>query len=1152
MNLTPESRRGGGSVRQVLMTTPTIPTLVTLRSFLVLLAGLAALAAGAHPAAAATRTWSGAGGNNQWMTAANWQGGVAPVAGDDLVFPVGGAQPTNVNNFPAGTTFGSITFVAAYTVGGNALAMTGTLAVTSAASPTITLGMPVTIASASDLTVNVMSAGATLELGGTLSGAAGLTKIGSGTLRMIGTTSNTYTGLTSVNEGTLVLGRMQPAISIPAGLTVGNANGGLNADVVRLESPEQIAGPLAVTVSGWLDLAGSNQTMTTTLTMQGGRITTGAGVLTLNANITVPAGVSSATIEGQLSLGGATRTFEILNTTFPGLDIKAIVVDGGGAAGLIKTGVGRVRLSGANTYTGFTTIQNGSIMAAHPQALGSSGAGTGIASLGTLRVESDIPAEPIVAQNTTSAQSIFCDTPGTFSIGGPITLVIGQVDMAAGYGCHLVFNGPMSGQGGLLLTTFSSPTSLTLDAVNTFTGVTEVGGNVRLGVNDALSASSIVLVNTGVLDFQNHSQTMKFLTGGGEVLLGSATLTIDAPQNALAFHEVISGSGGVIKKGVGTWYLSGANTYTGPTLVQGGFLSVPGSIVSSVTLDGGTLQGNGTVGPIGGTSGTLEPTYLGSPTKLTSGPLTLTPGITFHAILDGPGAGTQYSQLVVNGTIDLGGATLNADVNSNFLTANVGELILIDNDGVDPVVGTFQGLPQDSIIQSGGKAFRLSYVAGTGNDVALLPTESTYYLSEGATGSFFDTEILIANPNADAVPISIDFLKEDGTTISQTSTLAASSRITIRADDIAGLEAAAFSTVVKSLTGLPIVVERTMRWDASGYGAHTDKATGGAAYTWYFAEGSQGFFWTYLLLTNPNASANEATVTFLRENLPPLERKYPLGPKSRATIDLGQDADLMHTSFGIEVRFDNPGTAERAMYFGESPLWKGGHESAGETVTSSNWFLAEGATGTFFETFILIANTHTADIEATLTFFPATGVPVEKKKMVPARGRITVNVETEDPSLTDVAVATQVTSLVPRLIVERAQYWPLTPDLWHESHNSFGVTAPGTRWGLAEGRAGGPENYQTYLLLANPGTTDAEATVLFLRESGAPLSKTIAVPAQTRVNLSVGADVPELANERFGAVITSDQLVVVERAMFWDANGQFWAAGTNATATRLP
>jgi autotransporter-associated beta strand protein len=1072
---------------------------------------------------------------------------------DDLIFPTGVAQSVTLNNFPVGTSFGSITFNASYTATGNAIAMTGTFTVTSAGAPTVTFGLPIAIAAAPVLTVNVGDT-ATLALGGPLAGAAGLTKAGIGILRMVGTSSNAYTGLTTVDAGTLVLARVSPAIAIPAGLTVGNVSGGLNADVVRLETSEQIAGTITTTSSGWLDLANQNQTVTTTLMLGGGRITTGAGVLTLNADISVTGPFTLSNIEGQLSLGGATRTIDVTTTSFPGLDIKAIVVDGGASAGLVKTGIGRVRLSGANTYTGLTTIQDGSIMVAHPQAFGSAAAGTAIGTQGTLLVESNISAEPIVAENTTAAQSIYCDDPGTFSLGGPIVLTSGEVDMAAGFGCHLVFNGPMSGAADLRLHTLG-PASVTLNAVNTFTGITRVSGNVLLGVNDALAASSIVDVGgTGALDFQNHSQTMKSLTGGGDVLLGSATITIDSPENALTFHEAISGAGGVVKKGVGTWYLSGANIYTGPTLVQGGFLSVTGSIVSPVTLDGGTLRGKGAVGAIGGSSGTLEPTHVGPPSKLTSGSVTLAPGITFHVIVNGPVAGTQYSQLAVNGSVDLGGATLDADVDFNLLTANVGELILIDNDGADAVVGTFEGLAQDSIIQSGGKAFRLSYAGGTGNDVTLTPTESTYYLSEGATGSFFDTEILIANPNGDAVPISIDYLKEDGTTIPQTLTLAESSRVTIRADDIAGLESTAFSTVVTSLTGLPIVVERTMRWDASGYGAHTEKATGGAAYHWYFAEGSQGFFWTYLLLANPDANPNEARVTFLRENLPPLERIYPLAPKSRSTIDLGLDAELLNTSFGIEVHFDRPGTAERAMYFGTSPLWKGGHESAGETVTSSSWFLAEGATGSFFETFILIANTHVEDVEATLTFLPASGVPVKKKKTVPARGRITVNVEAEDPSLTDAAVATQVTSFLPRLIVERAQYWPSTPDQWHEAHNSFGVTAPGTRWGLAEGRAGGPENYQTYLLLANPGMADADVTVNFLRETGAPFSKKIPVPAQRRVNLAVGpgGDVPELANERFGAVITSDHPIVVERAMFWDANGQFWSAGTIATATRLP
>ena len=82
---------------------------------------------------------------------------------------------------------------------------------------------------------------------------------------------------------------------------------------------------------------------------------------------------------------------------------------------------------------------------------------------------------------------------------------------------------------------------------------------------------------------------------------------------------------------------------------------------------------------------------------------------------------------------------------------------------------------------------------------------------------------------------------------------------------IAGLENTAVSTTVTSTTGAPLVVERTMAWDATGYGGHGEAAASGAATTWYFAEGSQGFFDTYLLLANAGASPARVTVSFLTE-----------------------------------------------------------------------------------------------------------------------------------------------------------------------------------------------------------------------------------------------------------------------------------------------
>ena len=139
------------------------------------------------------------------------------------------------------------------------------------------------------------------------------------------------------------------------------------------------------------------------------------------------------------------------------------------------------------------------------------------------------------------------------------------------------------------------------------------------------------------------------------------------------------------------------------------------------------------------------------------------------------------------------------------------------------------------------------------------------------------------------------------------------------------------------------------------------------------------------------------------------------------------------------------------------------------------------------------------------------------------------------------------------IVVERSQYWP--NPLWHEAHNSGGVTTPGTRWGLAEGRVGGTTNDATYVLLANSGTSPVTATLRFLRTIGTTVTKVVPVAATSRVTVGVagaGSDVPELVDEAFGVTIDATGPIVVERSMYSSANGVFWAAGTNATGTRLP
>jgi hypothetical protein len=474
--------------------------------------------------------------------------------------------------------------------------------------------------------------------------------------------------------------------------------------------------------------------------------------------------------------------------------------------------------------------------------------------------------------------------------------------------------------------------------------------------------------------------------------------------------------------------------------------------------------------------------------------------------------------------------------------------------GSNPIGGTFAGLPEGATFTSGNITFAITYAGGNGNDIVLTVAgiDMLYYLSEGATGSFFSTDILLANPRATAAPVTVTFLKSGGAApIEISQTLPAWSRRTLHVNDITGLEDATFSTIVRSVDALPIVVERTMSWDRTGYGSHTEKATEGPSKTWFFAEGSQGFFYTYVLLTNPHPEANTATVQYLLEGAPAIVRTYPLDPTSRFTVDVGADAELRDKTFGMTVTFDRPGTAERAMYFGTSPLWRGGHESAGVTAPSTSWFLAEGATGTFFETFVLLANPHAIPVTARVDFLPAGGSIVRKTKVIPANSRVTINIEQEDASLASVPVATTVAAQLP-IIVERSQYWPDPAPQWYEAHNSFGTTGLAEKWGLAEGRVGGDDNAQTYILIASPGNATT-VKVIFLRENAVPVQKTFDVGFNERFNIAVGGpQVPEITNERFGVLIESQSPIAVERALYWDAGGVTWAAGSNATATRLP
>ena len=79
---------------------------------------------------------------------------------------------------------------------------------------------------------------------------------------------------------------------------------------------------------------------------------------------------------------------------------------------------------------------------------------------------------------------------------------------------------------------------------------------------------------------------------------------------------------------------------------------------------------------------------------------------------------------------------------------------------------------------------------------------------------------------------------------------------------------------------------------------------------------------------------------------------------------------------------------------------------------------------------------------------------------------------------------------------------------------------------------------------------DREQSHATLRQS--VIEEAYEVAAASRLTVYVNAEVPELVNESFSALVSADLPIVVERALYSNAEGVTWAAGTNATGTPIP
>jgi autotransporter-associated beta strand protein len=586
---------------------------------LLLVAGFTAAAL--TPAHAIVKFWDGS-SSGFWNVAANWTDGIVPVAGDDLVFPPGAVRLVVTNNFSPNRAFRQIVFQGSnYIVralGANTLILTNGISaqnpvgintvdadvVLGAVQSIDVLNAPATLDINGDIAMGgfglTLNNSGTLFLSGAISGTASLLKTGSGTARMDGPGTNTYSGLTRVNAGTLQLFKrffdgvaFVPVTAIPADLTIAAA-----AATVQLLDDNQIADTSdVVVVGGLLDLNNFSDRIAS-LTMTGGTVDSGTGLLTLGGNLTANLAVTTAFINGNLSLGGSSRTFNVLSLAGPGLRINANISGGTvglATAGFTKTGTGVLWLDGTSTYNGTTVISDGQITISSDRALGATAnifgpAGTTVNGDATLFLVGVAVTNEVLTLNTTNS-GFSVGANGVNTWAGDIT--INSNSIFAVNATSLLIDGAISGPGSF---TKNGLGTLTFEGTNanTYAGTTTVNaGTLLLGKTAGLNAVP------------------------GDLVIGDGVGGINADVVRLLANTQIANSGDITINASGLLDLDDHSETVGPlTLFEGaittgiGLLSINGNITATglppAPFNGATISGRLNLGGVTRTINTLS------------------------------------------------------------------------------------------------------------------------------------------------------------------------------------------------------------------------------------------------------------------------------------------------------------------------------------------------------------------------------------------------------------------------------------------------------------------------------------------------------------------------------------------------------------------
>jgi autotransporter-associated beta strand protein len=282
-------------------------------------------------------------------------------------------------------------------------------------------------------------------------------------------------------------------------------------------------------LGGTFDMNGLNQTVTSLAGAAGTSVLTGGGTLTAGSDN------SSTTFAGNL-IGGS----------------------------FVKTGTGTITLTGVGNTANLTTIGTGAISVSDMATSGVGALGTGTL---TLQGSGDSGGGLVyTGPSATSTKNITLAGSSTIQVSTP--------------GSNLMLNGIISQSGGLIVTGpfndfVGMPSTLTLNANNTYKGKTEIFGNAvvaipmigNAGVPSPLGASTSAPANlqlgsgtsTGALLLTGTNAS--YSTDRGVTLVNGASIGVQSAATTLTWSGQITGGGSLHKTGAGILVLSNTNQY---------------------------------------------------------------------------------------------------------------------------------------------------------------------------------------------------------------------------------------------------------------------------------------------------------------------------------------------------------------------------------------------------------------------------------------------------------------------------------------------------------------------------------------------------------------------------------------------------------------